>query len=431
MSTAHGVRDARSSPRARSSSTGRTRRSTTCTGRCSPRATAPRTRATARSRSRRARSDAGVRFVVRRDRHGLPPRPGGRIAGVRTDRGDVEAEAVVLAGGLWSSELARLAGESVPLYPAEHVWVETEADPRARRSGPRSCATSTATSTSGPYRDGVRGRRVRAARQAEAPGRHHDRRVRGVRRGLGPLRARARERPRAAAGPARDRVPPLPARARVASRPTRTCTSGTFPETPGLWVAAGLNSQGMIYGPGVGGRARRVDRRGPPDVRPDRARPDARRALVEQPRVAARQDRRDARAALRDALARPAVRGGPRRPARAAARPAARRGRGLRRGRRVGARGVVLAGGDRAARVGVTTSTGRRGSATSRDEVRACREAAALFDLSTYAKFQVEGPAALEGLQRLRRERPRRRARSGRLHACSRTSAAGSRWTRP
>ncbi|MEX0983749.1 MAG: aminomethyltransferase family protein, partial [Actinomycetota bacterium] len=35
------------------------------------------------------------------------------------------------------------------------------------------------------------------------------------------------------------------------------------------------------------------------------------------------------------------------------------------------------------------------------EEVRACRERAALFDLSTYAKFSVQGPEALAGLQRL------------------------------
>jgi 4-methylaminobutanoate oxidase (formaldehyde-forming) len=36
-----------------------------------------------------------------------------------------------------------------------------------------------------------------------------------------------------------------------------------------------------------------------------------------------------------------------------------------------------------------------------RDEVRATREGVALYDLSTYAKFLVQGPAALAGLQRL------------------------------
>ena len=36
-----------------------------------------------------------------------------------------------------------------------------------------------------------------------------------------------------------------------------------------------------------------------------------------------------------------------------------------------------------------------------REEVRATREGVALYDLTTYAKFTVEGPNALDGLQRL------------------------------
>jgi 4-methylaminobutanoate oxidase (formaldehyde-forming) len=35
------------------------------------------------------------------------------------------------------------------------------------------------------------------------------------------------------------------------------------------------------------------------------------------------------------------------------------------------------------------------------EEMKACRERAALFDLSTYAKFMVQGPSALSGLQHL------------------------------
>jgi 4-methylaminobutanoate oxidase (formaldehyde-forming) len=36
-----------------------------------------------------------------------------------------------------------------------------------------------------------------------------------------------------------------------------------------------------------------------------------------------------------------------------------------------------------------------------REEIRATREAVALYDLTTYAKFEVAGPGALDGLQRL------------------------------
>ena len=50
----------------------------------------------------------------------------GAVTGVRTDRGDVEAETVVLACGLWTRDLATTVGVPVPLYAAEHVHVSTE-----------------------------------------------------------------------------------------------------------------------------------------------------------------------------------------------------------------------------------------------------------------------------------------------------------------
>jgi heterotetrameric sarcosine oxidase gamma subunit len=51
---------------------------------------------------------------------------GRTVKGVRTDRGDVEAETVVLACGLWTRDLAATVGVPVPLYAAEHVHVSTE-----------------------------------------------------------------------------------------------------------------------------------------------------------------------------------------------------------------------------------------------------------------------------------------------------------------
>src|SRR3954452_272976 len=50
----------------------------------------------------------------------------GRLVGVRTDRGDVECEKVVLAAGLWGRELAARAGVTVPLQAAEHYYLLTE-----------------------------------------------------------------------------------------------------------------------------------------------------------------------------------------------------------------------------------------------------------------------------------------------------------------
>ena len=46
-----------------------------------------------------------------------------RIAGVETDQGSIEAEQVVLCGGMWSHQLAADAGVVLPLWPVEHHYV--------------------------------------------------------------------------------------------------------------------------------------------------------------------------------------------------------------------------------------------------------------------------------------------------------------------
>ncbi len=50
----------------------------------------------------------------------------GRVRGVRTDRGDVEAQVVVDAGGMYAAEIARLAGVRVPLIPMSHQYLVTQ-----------------------------------------------------------------------------------------------------------------------------------------------------------------------------------------------------------------------------------------------------------------------------------------------------------------
>src|ERR671917_167162 len=55
---------------------------------------------------------------------------GGRVRRVRTDRGDVEAEYVVVACGVWSPRIARMAGASIPLTPAVHQMIDVGPVPR-------------------------------------------------------------------------------------------------------------------------------------------------------------------------------------------------------------------------------------------------------------------------------------------------------------
>jgi glycine cleavage system aminomethyltransferase T/glycine/D-amino acid oxidase-like deaminating enzyme len=55
---------------------------------------------------------------------------GGRVRRVRTTRGDIEAEAVVICCGVWSPLLARMAGASIPLAPMVHQMIDIGPAPR-------------------------------------------------------------------------------------------------------------------------------------------------------------------------------------------------------------------------------------------------------------------------------------------------------------
>lgn len=48
---------------------------------------------------------------------------GGQIAGVRTDRGEIQAKYVVICGGMWSRDLASSVGVNLPLHACEHYYV--------------------------------------------------------------------------------------------------------------------------------------------------------------------------------------------------------------------------------------------------------------------------------------------------------------------
>ncbi len=54
----------------------------------------------------------------------------GRVKRVRTNRGDVEAEYVVIACGVWSPRIAEMAGASIPLTPAVHQMIDVGPVPR-------------------------------------------------------------------------------------------------------------------------------------------------------------------------------------------------------------------------------------------------------------------------------------------------------------
>jgi glycine/D-amino acid oxidase-like deaminating enzyme len=48
----------------------------------------------------------------------------GRVKGVRTSRGDMTAEYVVVACGVWSPRIAAMAGATIPLTPIVHQMID-------------------------------------------------------------------------------------------------------------------------------------------------------------------------------------------------------------------------------------------------------------------------------------------------------------------
>ena len=54
----------------------------------------------------------------------------GRIGRIHTSRGTIEAETVVIACGVWSPLLARMAGAHIPLTPMVHQMIDIGPVPR-------------------------------------------------------------------------------------------------------------------------------------------------------------------------------------------------------------------------------------------------------------------------------------------------------------
>jgi glycine cleavage system aminomethyltransferase T/glycine/D-amino acid oxidase-like deaminating enzyme len=323
---------------------------------------------------------------------------GGRITSVVTDRGTIGCDVAVLTSGLWTSELARLAGASVSLYPAEHVWVMTD-------------ETSVADEKLPVLRDldgylyvrHYRGRLVVGAFEPKGkpkvPG---DVSTGGfVEFGddwehFAPVLANARE-----------RLPVLNdlgfshyLRAPESFTPDANFHLGEFPEVPGLWIAAGFNSQGIIYSPGAGKALAEWIVEGQPTI--DLTEVDiARTGRWANSRAWLHEKTAETLGRLY-AMHWPALQ--------------STTGRGVRRlplehrYREAGAAFGEAAGWERPAwfEPGATEEPlwlydferpswfGPVG-----DEVKAARERVALFDLTSYAKFVVQGPGAVAGLQHL------------------------------
>ncbi|MGZ4294561.1 MAG: NAD(P)/FAD-dependent oxidoreductase, partial [Solirubrobacteraceae bacterium] len=68
-------------------------------------------------------AEAGMTIAANTEVVGLDTEHG-RIRRVRTDRGDIEADRVVIACGCWSPRIARMAGARIPLSPAVHQMID-------------------------------------------------------------------------------------------------------------------------------------------------------------------------------------------------------------------------------------------------------------------------------------------------------------------
>jgi glycine cleavage system aminomethyltransferase T/glycine/D-amino acid oxidase-like deaminating enzyme len=340
--------------------------------------------------------DAGVRYAPNTEVTGFAFH-GGRMRGVKTSRGDIEAETVVVASGLWTSELARMAGASVALYPAEHVWVMTEEAEGADERLPFLRDLDGYL-----YIRHYRGRYLVGAFEPK-----------GKPKGVGEIATGGF----AEFGPdwdhfapvlanARQRVPELETigfshylRAPESFTPDANFQLGYVPEVPGLFVAAGFNSQGIIFGPGAGRAAAEWIVAGHPTM--DLTEVDVsrtgrwatQRAWLHERTVESLGGLYEMHWPGRQPVT----------------------GRGLRRiplfaqVREAGGAMGQAAGWERANWFEPGTIDPRvrydfehpSWFDAVEAEVRATREAVALYDLSTYAKFLVQGPDALRGLQRL------------------------------
>ena len=345
----------------------------------------------------KAASDLGVRFVEGVRVTGFRVERG-RVTGVETDRGLFECEVAVIAAGLWSRDLGLLAGARLPLHPAEHYWAQTEPVEGATRDLPivRDLDGSIYVRH---YRGGL------LVGAFEPDGRPRTTASIPADFAFGEFEPDLEhfERPLSSA---RVRVPALrDARfvhylcAPESFTPDGNFLLGETAEVAGLFVAAGMNSQGIILGPGVGSALAGWIDEGAPTA--DVAEVDVRRFAPVQTSAGYLFARTHESLGRLYAMHWPFLQPGT--------------ARGLRRVPlydRLAAAGACFgeaAGWERAnwyappgSRPEYEYSYGRQNwFAAVAAEHRAAREGVALFDLSSFAKLRVEGPAALAAVQRV------------------------------
>jgi 4-methylaminobutanoate oxidase (formaldehyde-forming) len=321
---------------------------------------------------------------------------GRTVTGVRTTHGDVEAETIVLACGLWTRDLAATVGVPVALYAAEHVHVSTDPIegafdllPLIRGLDGSFYARHHAGGLMiGTFEPDGRPRSTDSIPEGWAfgefgPDWEH----------FAPVRANAER-----------RIPALKEatfsrflRAPESFTPDSNFCLGETAEVSNLYVAAGFNSQGIIYAPGAGRALAEWIREGASTF--DASEVDVRRFAGTQA------NRRYLHERTKEGLGRLYAMHWP------SLQPAT--ARGIRRSplhERLAAAGACfgeMTQWERAnwfAPAGVEPvygySFGRQNwFPYAAEEHHAARDAVALFDLSSFAKAEVTGPDALDLLQ--------------------------------
>ena len=321
----------------------------------------------------------------------------GTAVGVETSQGFVSAGQVVLAAGLWARGLAATAGANVPLHPAEHVHVRTVPLEGAGAGLPVLrdldgyfyVRTESGRLLVGAFEPDGRPRPVEdvpAGGFAEfEPDWDH---FSGVRR-------LAEQRVPALRGVEYDRFLNAP----ESFTPDGNFCLGETAEVAGLFVAAGFNSQGVIYAPGAGRALADWILHGGPGF--DAGPVDVQRFSRQQGSTAYLRER------THESLGQLYAMHWPHRQPRTARN--VRRTPLHHRLERAGACFGETAGWERAnwyagpgQRPEYEYSYGPQNwFEQAGREHRAAREAVALFDLSSFTKIEVAGPDALDVVQRL------------------------------
>ncbi|GAA3299966.1 GcvT family protein [Glutamicibacter nicotianae] len=318
-----------------------------------------------------------------------------RVVGVLTDQGPVHCERVVLAAGLWTRDLAITAGVNVPLYAAEHIHVRTGEIAGASPDLP-------------VYRDldnsyYIRHEAGRLLIGAFEPN-GLPRPVEDISREgfaefepdwehFAPIRKKAEATVPNLTSAGYERFLNAP----ESFTPDANFALGPTSEFPNLFVAAGFNSQGIIYAPGVGKELSKWIISGTPGF--DSSTVDIQRFSRHQ------NNRRYLKARTKEGLGRLYAMHWPNLQLESA--------RDIRRTplhsrlAELGACFGEVNGGERANWYGEPGTSPQYDFSYGRpnwfgrvaEEHEAAREGVVLFDLSPFAKFEVSGPDALEVCQ--------------------------------